>query len=220
MSGHTYATIASYGMLYQDKSNARNYEKHRERVSTMKPGIDMSPPKVFPHLYQKLKKAQLEEERCSRIERDNRTLVTRMHTIMQRSGIDDSKPMTKPPSQGTVRRRMEMARITKENYALLKRIQERPPTYNHLEWEHDWERNVAMSQRLSRLPQRPTRSATAGAAPRGEPPVGSAFPAGGAAAASSSRQEANTSLPAIRAAAPPSPASSARSSRSSPANSP
>lgn len=36
---------------------------------------------------------------------------------------------------GLVKKRIEMQKITEENQYLLRRIQEVPPAYNHLEWE-------------------------------------------------------------------------------------
>eukprot|EP00658_Telonema_sp_P-2_P063216 TRINITY_DN51934_c0_g1_i1.p1 TRINITY_DN51934_c0_g1~~TRINITY_DN51934_c0_g1_i1.p1 ORF type:complete len:134 (-),score=42.42 TRINITY_DN51934_c0_g1_i1:37-438(-) len=75
-----------------EKEHSRQYTSHRQRLSNIKPAIDNKAPPVYPHLYQKLKKAQLEEERCAAIERDNRTLVNRMSRIMKRTGIDNGKP--------------------------------------------------------------------------------------------------------------------------------
>jgi hypothetical protein len=141
-----------------DRVAARNYTLHRQKLAAIKPHVDVIAPKMYPHLYQKLKKAQLEEERCSDIERDNRTLVKRMTEIMQRSGIDSHSPK-RPLSMGAslnhVRRKQELARITRENHALMKRIQERSPTYNHLAWEQDRERNEQLCERICRYPYRP-----------------------------------------------------------------
>jgi hypothetical protein len=155
-----------------DRVHEREFQQHKTRLRSVKPSIDNNPPKVYPHLYQKLKKAQVEEDRCAEIERNNRTLVKRMTTIMQRSGIDDGRPANAPPSLNTVRRRQEMARITKENYSLLKRIQERPPTYNHLQWEQDRERNERLCERICRHPYRPAKGGNAAA--NSFPAIGSA----------------------------------------------
>ena len=151
-----------------DRANQRNYTMHRQKLASIKSAVDNRPPHMYPHLYQKLKKAQLEEERCGEIERDNRTLVKRMTEIMQRGGIDNSPPPSKAASLNKVKRRQDLARITAENHALLKRIQERPPTYNHLEWEQDRERSEQLCDRICRYPYRP-----AGSKGRG----GSALPA-------------------------------------------
>ena len=138
-----------------DRVNERNYNAHRTRLASMKPSIDIKPPKMYPHLYQKLKKAQLEEERCATIERDNRTLVKRMTEIMHRPGIDSKRPAGVVSSLNHVRRKQELERVTRENHALLKRIQERQPTYNHLQWEQDREQNEALCERICKFPYRP-----------------------------------------------------------------
>eukprot|EP00672_Neobodo_designis_P015593 CAMPEP_0174828134 /NCGR_PEP_ID=MMETSP1114-20130205/1156_1 /TAXON_ID=312471 /ORGANISM="Neobodo designis, Strain CCAP 1951/1" /LENGTH=177 /DNA_ID=CAMNT_0016061845 /DNA_START=41 /DNA_END=574 /DNA_ORIENTATION=- len=145
-----------------DRVNERNYNAHRQRLATVKPSIDIKPPKMYPHLYQKLKKAQLEEERCATIERDNRTLVKRMTEIMHRPGIDSKRPPGMVASLNHVRRKQELERITRENHSLLQRIQERAPTYNHLQWEQDREQNEALCERICKFPYRPGQT---GAAP-------------------------------------------------------
>lgn len=149
--------------LCQDRVNQRNYTTHRQRLVKTKPSIDNTAPKMYPHLYQKLKKAQVEEERCAEIERDNRTLVKRMTGIMQRSGIDDGKPAGVVSSLNGIKRKNEMARITSENHALLKRIQDRKPTYDHLQWEQDRDRNEQLCERISKYPYRPHGTKTMGA---------------------------------------------------------
>ena len=141
-----------------DRVNTRNYNAHRQKLAGMRPGIDNTAPKMYPHLYQKLKKAQVEEERCSEIERDNRTLVKRMTGIMQRGSIDNAAPQGATSSLNKFQRRQELERITKENHALLKRIQERQPTYNHLQWDQDREKSEQLCDRICRYPYRPAGS--------------------------------------------------------------
>jgi hypothetical protein len=152
-----------------DRVNTRNYNLHRTKLATIKPSIDNRPPKMYPHLYQKLKKAQQEEDRCGEIERDNRTLVKRMAGIMQRSGLDNGNPPTMLSSLNKVRRRQELSRITKENHALLRRIRDKQPTYSHLQWEQERERNEQLCDRICRYPYRPAGTHKGG----DEPPYGS-----------------------------------------------
>ena len=149
-----------------DRVNQRNYQAHRQKLAGIKAGVDHNAPKMYPHLYQKLKKAQLEEERCSDIERDNRTLVKRMTEIMQRSGIDSVKPASMVASLNGVRRKQELSRITQENHSLMRRIQERQPTYSHLQWEQDRERNEQLCERICKYPYRPGNAASPGSTAR------------------------------------------------------
>jgi len=154
-----------------EKEHSRQYTSHRQRLSNIKPAIDNKAPPVYPHLYQKLKKAQLEEERCAAIERDNRTLVNRMSRIMKRTGIDNGKPHEKVASLNKVLRKQELARITKENHQLLKRLQERQPTYNHLQWEQDRERNEQLCERICRHSYQPTSPSRTKGADSNLPPI-------------------------------------------------
>eukprot|EP01062_Namystynia_karyoxenos_P001415 TRINITY_DN1048_c0_g1_i1.p2 TRINITY_DN1048_c0_g1~~TRINITY_DN1048_c0_g1_i1.p2 ORF type:complete len:206 (+),score=76.46 TRINITY_DN1048_c0_g1_i1:87-704(+) len=136
----------------------RCYAIHRQKLSTSRSAVDNRTPQMYPHLYQKLKKAQMEEERCSVIERDNRTLVKRMTEIMQRPGIDTHNRVTHCSLNREARRR-ELLRITQENQKLLSRIQQRQPTYNHLQWEQERERNEMLCERICRYPYRPRQTA-------------------------------------------------------------
>ncbi len=151
-------TQAVASQICADRSNTRNYNQHRQKLAGMKASVDNTPPKMYPHLYQKLKKAQIEEERCSEIERDNRTLVKRMTGIMQRGSLDNAAPPAVMPSLNKFQRRQELTRITTENHALLKRIQERQPTYNHLKWDQDREKSEQLCDRICRYPYRPAGS--------------------------------------------------------------
>ena len=150
---HRSQAVAS--QVCTDRVNTRAYNQHRSKLATIKPSIDNRPPKMYPHLYQKLKKVQREEERLGEIERDNRTLVKRMGVILQRGGLDNGKPPTMLSSLNKVRRRQELSRITKENHALLRRIRDKQPTYSHLEWEQDREKNEQLCDRICRYPYRP-----------------------------------------------------------------
>eukprot|EP00760_Papus_ankaliazontas_P000040 PhM_4_TR10013/c1_g1_i2/m.34883 len=152
---HRSQPVAS--QICSDKWNERTYRQHREKLHHIKPSIDNKPPKMYPHLYQKLKKAQTEEERCSEIERDNRTLVKRMTEIMQRSALDNQNN-ARAKSLNRDSRKRELLRITQENHALLRRIQQRQPTYNHLVWEQQREKNEQLCDRICRYPYRPRQS--------------------------------------------------------------
>ena len=46
-----------------------------------------------------------------------------------------------------------MLRLTTENQELLKRIQEVPPAYNHLEWEEDAKRKEVIKRCMALYPE-------------------------------------------------------------------
>jgi len=141
------------------KWHERTTRLHQQKLLNTKSSIDNKPPPQQPHMYLRLKKAALEEERQSKIERDNRILVKRMTEIMQRSAIEtrNTAPM---PGGGRVkslnaeRRHRELVKVTAENQALLRRIQQKGPTYNHLQWEQDRSKNEDYIARLARHPKR------------------------------------------------------------------
>ncbi|XP_011869786.1 PREDICTED: uncharacterized protein LOC105563088 [Vollenhovia emeryi] len=62
----------------------RAYERHRSRVKTAKPTVDVNPPEVRPHVSFNAKRLQLERERQARILRDNFILLKKLREIMHR----------------------------------------------------------------------------------------------------------------------------------------
>ena len=46
-----------------------------------------------------------------------------------------------------------MQKITEENQRLLRRIQEVPPAYNHLDWEEDYKRKEVIKRSMSLYPE-------------------------------------------------------------------
>ncbi|RZF41116.1 hypothetical protein LSTR_LSTR002748 [Laodelphax striatellus] len=67
----------------------RRYVNHRKKVDGALPAIDVSPPTQRAHVTCKLKKLQKEAERCSRIEKDNFTLLQHLSSIMHTSRVDN-----------------------------------------------------------------------------------------------------------------------------------
>ena len=72
--------------------------------------------------------AQNEEERLQTVERDNRILLERMSHIMKTKGAVDNKNDYEHKSLSKERRQHELKKITAENQAILKRIQNAGPT--------------------------------------------------------------------------------------------
>ncbi|KAL6431488.1 hypothetical protein ACFW04_007234 [Cataglyphis niger] len=62
----------------------RAYERHRSRVKTAKPIVDVKPPEGRPHVSFNAKRLQLERERQARILRDNFILLKKLREIMHR----------------------------------------------------------------------------------------------------------------------------------------
>eukprot|EP01010_Urceolus_cornutus_P003622 NODE_516_length_1584_cov_237.054723_g393_i0.p1 GENE.NODE_516_length_1584_cov_237.054723_g393_i0~~NODE_516_length_1584_cov_237.054723_g393_i0.p1 ORF type:complete len:305 (-),score=51.88 NODE_516_length_1584_cov_237.054723_g393_i0:638-1552(-) len=140
--------------ICNEKWQERSYRLHRAQLYKVKTTIDTKPPHTYAHLYQRLKKAQLEDERCSIIERDNRTLVKRMSEVMTRNSSSQNDVNYRSLNRGL--RKRELLRITEENKALLQRIHARQPTYDRLVWEQQRERNEQLCERICRYPYRRT----------------------------------------------------------------
>lgn len=60
------------------------------QVENARSYIDNKSPKTYPHLYQRLKKYVMEEQRIASIQKDNYLLLTRMAEIMQTKGSLDN----------------------------------------------------------------------------------------------------------------------------------
>ncbi|XP_064124684.1 uncharacterized protein CFAP97D2 [Loxodonta africana] len=79
------------GSKYLRHKWEQDYQDHRKKVQNAKPLVDNQAPLTFSHLYLKLKKLKLEEERLSVIDRDNRLLLEKMSYIMRTKGLTDNR---------------------------------------------------------------------------------------------------------------------------------
>lgn len=70
--------------ILDEKWQTHLQQMHKERLKTIKAGVDNKQPQKYPHLQQNLKKQQLDEERFSTIERENYLLLDKMSHIMVR----------------------------------------------------------------------------------------------------------------------------------------
>ncbi|XP_045422676.1 uncharacterized protein CFAP97D2 isoform X2 [Lemur catta] len=67
------------------------YQDHRRKVQAARPLVDAGAPRPCLHLQLKLKRLQLEQERLSVIERDNRLLLEKVARVMRTRGQTDSR---------------------------------------------------------------------------------------------------------------------------------
>jgi E3 ubiquitin-protein ligase TRIP12 len=109
----------------------------------MRPLVDTREPKVmgFDHIRNNLKREQMLEERYTQIDRENMNLLKKMSDIMKHPTFSVPKEVKGPVSLNRDYRKAELIRITKENQAILKRIQQAQPIYNHVEWEECHQKN-------------------------------------------------------------------------------
>ncbi|XP_065107865.1 sperm axonemal maintenance protein CFAP97D1 [Paramisgurnus dabryanus] len=133
------------------------YEIHRTKVKSAKPTINTTPPKTYNHLIVKLKKQQLEDERVSRIKRENHMLLDKMSHIMQTAGGVDCKNDYVIKSLGKEKRQMELLHITKENQRILQRLCTCRPHYNIQTWHNQWLKNIELMDNIARYPRQYTQ---------------------------------------------------------------
>eukprot|EP00929_Paragymnodinium_shiwhaense_P113284 TRINITY_DN81550_c0_g1_i1.p1 TRINITY_DN81550_c0_g1~~TRINITY_DN81550_c0_g1_i1.p1 ORF type:complete len:288 (-),score=57.49 TRINITY_DN81550_c0_g1_i1:98-961(-) len=136
-----------------DRVRKREHDLHRKRINQMRPQIDTTQPQVchLDHLRNNLKREQLLEERYYEIDRENRILLQKMSDIMRNQNIPD-RGKSGPPSLNRDGRKTELMRITQENQAILKRIQQAQPVYNHVQWEDSFKKTATYLKNSTEYP--------------------------------------------------------------------
>jgi len=145
--------LPTHNKLLQKRWDTTYYNEHRRKVRDVRPMVDTKAPPTYMHLHLKLKKLQLEEERLATIERDNRILLEKMSYIMRTRGRVDNRNNYEYKSLNREKRQRELLRVTKENQAILYRINMRRPEYSHQKWQNDWEENQKFMDNISHYPQ-------------------------------------------------------------------
>ncbi|XP_072163514.1 sperm axonemal maintenance protein CFAP97D1-like [Diadema setosum] len=139
--------------LLKKRWDERRFDRHRMKVQNAKPVIDDKPPKTYMHLHLKLKKMQMEEERLTIIERDNRILLEKMCHIMLTTGSVDNKNYYDSKSLNRMARQRELLRVTHENQAIMRRILSKQATYSRHQWEDEWKLNKMYMKNIAKYPQ-------------------------------------------------------------------
>ncbi|TRY88213.1 hypothetical protein DNTS_026902 [Danionella cerebrum] len=128
------------------------YQMHRNKVKSAKPTINTTPPKTYGHLLVKLKKKQLEEERVSKIKKENHKLLEKMCHIMQTCGGVDCRNDYVKKSLGSEKRQLELLEISRENVRLLQRLSACRPRYSAQLWHEDWIKHLELLEAIGRYP--------------------------------------------------------------------
>lgn len=93
------------------------------------------------------------------IEFDNKLLLERLAKVVQHKTIDNeihkSVEMHARFKKKLIltKKRVEMQKLTEENQRILRRIQEVPPAYNHLEWAEDAKRKEHIKRCMALYPE-------------------------------------------------------------------
>ena len=103
---------------------------HIEKITNMKPGIDMKPPATMNLLKYNAKRIQVEAERNATIERENKILLGKMYTIMNAEPAYKTQSLPSNTSLNMSIRKAEYDRIARENQAIMQRILKRESNFN------------------------------------------------------------------------------------------
>ncbi|KAL3846813.1 hypothetical protein ACJMK2_017767 [Sinanodonta woodiana] len=134
------ATLPNFTEPLRVKRDQTYYNKHKEKLREVKPIVDTKAPATYMHLHLRLKKLQLEKERQTAIERDNKILLDKMSYVKRtRSGKNISNTNTKFKSLNREKRQRYLSRVTEENLAMLYRITDCQPEYSNKKWQQEWE---------------------------------------------------------------------------------
>jgi Hemingway/CFA97 len=121
--------------LLSKKWDENNRRIHAEKLKNMQSRVNSGSPMKFSHLKFKAKREQIVEDRLTEIERENRILLEKMSSIMSKKQNKDNPSTVKSLNKNA--RKEQMRRITLDNQALLKRLQEKNPCYNTHMWEEE-----------------------------------------------------------------------------------
>ena len=74
-------SIVAVNRLTGEKEEKAKHETHLRQLATMRPCVDSTEPKRFPHLKYRLKTRELQRDRANEIQLENRILLKKMLEI-------------------------------------------------------------------------------------------------------------------------------------------
>ncbi|XP_049929816.1 uncharacterized protein CFAP97D2 [Epinephelus moara] len=137
----------------QQRWDQNNYDNHRRKVYSALPVVDNKGMRTPAHVHLKLKKLQLQDERLSIIDRDNRLLASKLANIVCSKGLVDHHNQYHLRSLNAEKRREELLQVSRQNQAIYQRITSRQSEHRRQLWLDDWERAERRRNDISRYPQ-------------------------------------------------------------------
>ncbi|KAI9103245.1 hypothetical protein DFS34DRAFT_358533 [Phlyctochytrium arcticum] len=135
-------------------------DRHKEKVASIRPAVDNSPPKRYSHLDLRLKKIHQDQEQSQKVQSENMILLHRMAKQMSAprgfSNLDEHSKVKDVPKKPhpSARRRQEQQRHVKEaNVVYQQRIEERQPFYSRTAWSEERKKNLSYLANHSRFPE-------------------------------------------------------------------
>ncbi|KAI4879246.1 hypothetical protein NFI96_012124 [Prochilodus magdalenae] len=138
------------------------YEMHRKRVQSAKATINTAPPLTYGHLLVKQNKLKLEEERLSRIQRENDMLLDKICHIMKTTGRIDCRNDYVKKSLSSDKRQQELLQIVKENKQIFQHLSQCKPHYSVQLWREQWMETLNLMESIGRFPRLNSTQASSG----------------------------------------------------------
>ncbi|CAI2365166.1 unnamed protein product [Moneuplotes crassus] len=150
-----------------DKIKERKMKQHLKEIRCAKSLLDNSIPNSMRLRKSNPKKERMLEERYTEIERANRILLEKMANIIGNKKFKHHRYKPKSTkfsssffmpgievksSLNSGKRKRELSRINFENDKLLKRLQDKKPTYDIVRWAKDRRKNERIIQNISTYP--------------------------------------------------------------------
>ncbi len=158
-----YRGLPSGNKLLTKKWREKERKIHMEKLRKVKPTLNVKKPKAFKHPKSRAKKEQMLEDRYTEIERENRILLEKMTSIMQKpnrtsTSFSQDRFANYPSFQtkkslNRQQRKQELLKITLENQAILRRLQDKNSNYNVAKWEHQHKRRKDLLKNMSEYPE-------------------------------------------------------------------
>jgi len=163
-----YRGLPSGNKILTKKWQEKERRLHLQKLKEVKPTIDLRKPKNFKHLKSRAKKEQMLEDRYTEIERENRILLEKMTSIMQKPNRTSTSFSTErfnlssgaaiKKSLNRESRKQELLKITLENQAILRRLQDKNSNYNVARWENEHRVRQDLLKNMSEYPYELERS--------------------------------------------------------------
>uniref|UniRef100_A0A3P8X2R5 Si:ch211-284k5.2 n=1 Tax=Cynoglossus semilaevis TaxID=244447 RepID=A0A3P8X2R5_CYNSE len=132
----------------QQRWDQNNYQNHCRKVSSALPVVDNRGIRTPAHVQLKLKRLQLQDERLSIIDRDNRLLSSRLANIVSSHGLVDHRNHLNAD-----KRRAELVLVRRQNQAIYQRLLSRQSEYRRQTWLDDWQKAERRRESISQYPR-------------------------------------------------------------------
>jgi len=139
--------------IYPDKRyDAYRQELHVQKVKTMKPSVDISPPPTYSHLESRRKQIELEKQRLAKIAHENAKLTRALVEISTKPSKFPTQQEPQKKSLNREYRQREAERIQAENLAMIKRMIDKPPAFGTTNWEDERAKQLKYLQNCCEFP--------------------------------------------------------------------